>query len=124
MVIRIDISNLTNDLRDIILNSLELKSFLNDQLDNNDDDKNNKQIIVLPNENDIQKLKQIIQNILTRNCYQNEYIVAENLEQKNEIVILKQGDIEQLGIYICTHCGLSFKSQVQRTIHERMHYFI
>ena len=124
MVIRIDISNLTNDLRDIILNSLELKSFLNDQLDNNDDDKNNKQIIVLPNENDIQKLKQIIQNILTRNCYQNEYIVAENLEQKNEIVILKQGDMEQLGIYICTHCGMSFKSQVQRTIHERMHYFI
>ena len=124
MVIRIDISNLNNDLRDIILNSLELKSFLNDQLDNNDDDKNNKQIIVLPNENNIQKLKQIIQNILTRNCYQNEYIVAENLEQKNEIVILKQGDMEQLGIYICTHCGMSFKSQVQRTIHERMHYFI
>ena len=123
MVIRIDISNLTNDLRDIILNSLELKSFLNDQLNNNDDN-NNKQIIVLPNENNIQKLKQIIQNILTRNCYQNEYIVAENLEQKNEIVILKQGDMEQLGIYICTHCGMSFKSQVQRTIHERMHYFI
>jgi precorrin-6B methylase 1 len=123
MVIRIDISNLTNDLRDIILNSLELKSFLNDQLNNNDDN-NNKQIIVLPNENNIQKLKQIIQNILTRNCYQNEYIVAENLEQKNEIAILKQGDMEQLGIYICTHCGLSFKSQVQRTIHERMHYFI
>ena len=123
MVIRIDISNLTNDLRDIILNSLELKSFLNDQLNNNDDN-NNKQIIVLPNENNIQKLKQIIQNILTRNCYQNEYIVAENLEEKNEIAILKQGDMEQLGIYICTHCGLSFKSQVQRTIHERMHYFI
>ena len=122
MVIRIDISNLTNDLRDIILNSLELKSFLNDQLNNNDD--NNKQIIVLPNENNIQKLKQIIQNILTRNCYQNEYIVAENLEEKNEIAILKQGDMEQLGIYICTHCGMSFKSQVQRTIHERMHYFI
>ena len=123
MVIRIDISNLTNDLRDIILNSLELKSFLNDQLNNNDDN-NNKQIIVLPNENNIQKLKQIIQNILTRNCYQNEYIVAENLEEKNEIAILKQGDMEQLGIYICTHCGMSFKSQVQRTIHERMHYFI
>jgi hypothetical protein len=123
MVIRIDISNLTNDLRDIILNSLELKSFLNDQL-NNDDDNSNKQIIVLPNENNIQKLKQIIQNILTKNCYQNEYIVAENLEEKNEIAILKQGDMEQLGIYICAHCAMSFKSQMQRTIHERMHYFI
>jgi hypothetical protein len=123
MVIRIDISNLTNDLRDIILNSLELKYFLNDQLNNNDDN-NNKQIIVLPNENNIQKLKQIIQNILTKNCYHNEYIVAENLEQKNEIAILKQGDMEQLGIYICTHCGMSFESQVQRTMHERMHYFI
>ena len=123
MVIRIDISNLTNDLRDIILNSLELKYFLNDQLNNNDDN-NNKQIIVLPNENNIQKLKQIIQNILTKNCYHNEYIVAENLEEKNEIAILKQGDMEQLGIYICTHCGMSFESQVQRTMHERMHYFI
>jgi hypothetical protein len=123
MVIRIDISNLNNDLRDIILNSLELKFFLNDQLNNNDDN-NNKQIIVLPNENNIQKLKQIIQNILTKNRYHNEYIVAENLEEKNEIAILKQGDMEQLGIYICTHCGMSFKSQVQQTIHERMHYFI
>src|SRR5919202_1501487 len=122
MVIRIDISNLTDDLRDIILDSIELKSFLNDQP--NDDDDNSKQIIVLPNENNIQKLKQIIQNILTRNCYQNEYIVAENLEKKNEIAILKKGDMEQLGIYICTHCGMSFKSQMQRTIHERMHYFI
>src|SRR5919204_814926 len=124
MVIRIDISNLNNELRDIILNSLELKYFLNDQLNNNDDNNNNKQIIVLPNENNIQKLKQIIQNILTKNRYHNEYIVAENLEEKNEIAILKQGDMEQLGIYICTHCGMSFKSQVQRTIHERMHYFI
>jgi hypothetical protein len=123
MVIRIDISNLTHDLRDIILDSIELKSFLNDQ-PNDDDDNNNEQIIVLPNENNIQKLKHIIQNILTRNCYQNEYIVAENLEEKNEIAILKQGDMEQLGIYICTHCGMSFKSQMQRTIHERMHYFI
>ena len=123
MVIRIDISNLNNDLRDIILNSLELKSFLNDQLNYNDDN-NNKQIIVLPNENNIQKLKQIIQNILTKNRYHNEYIVAENLEEKNEIAILKQGDMEQLGIYICTHCGMSFESQVQRTMHERMHYFI
>ena len=123
MVIRIDISNLTNDLRDIILNSLELKSLLNDQLNNDKDNNNNKQIIVLPNENNIQKLKQIIQNILTKNCYHNEYIVAENLEEKNEIAILKQGDMEQLGIYICTHCGMTFKSQMQRTIHERMHYF-
>ena len=123
MVIRIDISNLTDDLRDIILDSIELKSFLNDQ-PNDDDDNNSKQIIVLPNENNIQKLKHIIQNILTRNCYQNEYIVAENLEEKNEIAILKQGDMEQLGIYICTHCGMSFKSEMQRTIHERMHYFI
>src|SRR5919199_4471187 len=123
MVIRIDISNLTDDLRDIILDSIELKSFLNDQ-PNDDDDNNSEQIIVLPNENNIQKLKHIIQNILTRNCYQNEYIVAENLEEKNEIAILKQGDMEQLGIYICTHCGMSFESQVQRTIHERMHYFI
>jgi hypothetical protein len=123
MVIRIDISNLTHDLRDIILDSIELKSFLNDQ-PNDYDDNNNEQIIVLPNENNIQKLKHIIQNILTRNCYQNEYIVAENLEEKNEIAILKQGDMEQLGIYICTHCGMSFKSQMQRTIHERMHYFI
>jgi hypothetical protein len=44
------------------------------------------------------------------------------MEEENEIAILKNGDIEQLGIYICSHCGMLFKSDVQRTIHQRIHY--
>ena len=62
-------------------------------------------------------------NISLRQNHINDYIVAENTEVENEITILKQGDMEQFGIYICTHCGMSFESEIQRTVHQRIHYF-
>jgi hypothetical protein len=116
MAIRVDISHLHSDLRNIILNSIDTKSIS----DNNQS--NNKDLIIFANEDNIQKIKQLIQNILTQN-HITDYIVAENTEEENEIAILKQGDMEQFGIYICTHCGMSFESEIQRIVHQRIHYF-
>jgi rubrerythrin len=114
MAIRVDISFLPGDLKYTILNSIEVKSNLDNQ-SNND-------VIIFTEENNIQKIKQMMQKILRQNRI-NAYIVAENSEEENEITILKQGDMEQFGIYICTHCGMSFESEIQRTVHQRIHYF-
>lgn len=121
MVVRVDISYLTSDLRYIIVNNAKVKSIPNYLYSNRNSDNNN-DIITFIDENNIQKIKQIIQHIFTEN-HINGYIVAENNEEENEIAILKQGDMEQFGIYICTHCGMSFESEIQRTVHQRIHYF-
>lgn len=117
MAIKVDMSYLSSNIRKIILNTLENKSIFQKQNSNN----NNNDIIILDSETDIQKIKEILQYTLNKNRL-NDYIVTENMKEENEIAILKNGDIEQLGIYICSHCGMLFKSDVQRTIHQRIHY--
>ena len=121
MVVRVDISYLTSDLRYIIVNNAKVKSIPN-YVHGNGNNNNNNNIITFIDENSIQKIKQIIQHIFTEN-HINGYIIAENTEEENEVAILKQGDMEQFGIYICTHCGMSFESEIQRTVHQRIHYF-
>lgn len=116
MAIRVDISYIPEDLKNIILNSMDVQSTLDHETNNNKD------VIIFTMENNVQKIKQIVQGILSQN-HVNAYIVAENSEKENEITILKQGDMEQFGIYICTHCAMSFESEIQRTIHQRIHYF-
>ena len=119
MVIRVDMSYLSSNIRKIILNTIENKFISQKQSNNNNNNDNN--IIILDSETDIQKIKEILQYTLTKNRL-NDYIVTENTKEQNEIAILKNGDIEQLGIYTCPHCAMLFKSDVQRTIHQRIHY--
>ena len=119
MAIRVDMSYLSSNIRKIILNAIENKSISQKQSNNNNN--NNNDIIILDSETNIQKIKEILQYTLTKNRL-NDYIVTENTKEQNEIAILKNGDIEQLGIYTCSHCAMLFKSDVQRTIHQRIHY--
>ncbi|MCD6037684.1 MAG: hypothetical protein K0S67_1572 [Nitrososphaeraceae archaeon] len=100
MAIKVDMSYLSSNIRKIILNTIENKSISQKQSNNNNND-----IIILDSETDIQKIKEILQYALTKNR-PNDYIVTENMEEENEIAILKNGDIEQIGIYICSHCGM------------------
>jgi hypothetical protein len=116
MVIKVDMSYLSINIKKIILNTIENKSISQKQSNNNNND-----IIVLDSETDIQKIKEILQYALTKNRL-NDYIVTENTKEENEIAILKNGDIEQLGIYICSHCGMLFKNDIQCTMHQRIHY--
>ena len=117
MVIKVDISRLSDSLKEIIVSIFEQKSILQRQSNIN------KNILVLVNENDVQSIKQILEDTLKSNVI-NDYLVAENTKEQNEIAILKRGDIEQLGIFICAHCGMLFESELQRTIHQRIHYFL
>lgn len=52
------------------------------------------------------------------------YVVAEDLQYDNTLVILKDGDIEQLGIQICDFCGALFNSEDEKYIHQKIHYMI
>jgi hypothetical protein len=61
--------------------------------------------------------------IILRNKY-DEYMVAEDAESADTLTILKQGDVEQFGMYVCSHCGTFFKSMEERAVHERIHYFM
>jgi hypothetical protein len=122
MAIKVDMSYISSNIRKIILNTIENKSISQKQSNNSSNNNNiNNDIIILDSETDVQKIKEILQYTLTKNRL-NDYIVSENTEEENEIAILKNGDIEQLGIYTCSHCGMLFKSDVQRTIHQRIHY--
>lgn len=116
MVIKVDVSRLSDSLKEIIVSIFEQKSILQRQSNIN------KNILVLVNENDVQSIKQILEDTLKSNVI-NDYLVAENTKEQNELAILKRGDIEQLGIFICAHCGMLFESELQRTIHQRIHYF-
>ena len=51
------------------------------------------------------------------------YIVAENAEDPDELAVLKEGDLEQLGMYLCSFCAMVIKSDIERNIHQRVHYF-
>jgi hypothetical protein len=66
--------------------------------------------------------KLFVEDIL-RNDYDG-YMVAEDSETVDTLTILKQGDVEQFGVHMCSHCGTFFRSTEERTVHERIHYFI
>ena len=67
-------------------------------------------------------------NVLARNHLDNftrhTSTIAEDIEAENTVAILREVDLEQFGIYVCKHCGTTFKSIDERIIHERIHYFV
>ena len=71
----------------------------------------------------LEDFKVVLQDILARNHLDN-FTIAEDTEAENTVAILREGDLEQFGIYVCKHCGTTFKSIDERIIHERIHYFV
>lgn len=114
MVVRIDLSYLPNNIQHIVLDVVEKvvasqKQFVD-------------KIITLYNETNVVKIKHILEEELRLNDL-DDYVISENTHDESEIAILKKGDIEQFGIYVCIHCGMVFESEIQRIVHQRMHYF-
>jgi hypothetical protein len=124
MVIKIDISYVSDDLKSTIQNAIQQSSVSEGQSNDNDCDRcRDHIIIVLSDDNNRREIKRILEDVLRRNQI-NDYIVVDNTKEENEIAILKKGDMEQLGIFICSHCGMVLGSEGERTIHQRIHYFI
>jgi hypothetical protein len=67
---------------------------------------------------DIKRVKEQLEKQLPE-----DYVVAENSEEPGELVVLKKGDLEQLGLYICSFCPSVFKSEIERNVHQRVHLF-
>lgn len=51
------------------------------------------------------------------------YVAVENVQDASEIAVLKEGDLEQLGLYLCGYCAMVFRNDVERNLHQRVHYF-
>lgn len=69
------------------------------------------------------EFKYLIETLLEKNNI-FDFIVAEDLQYDNKLVILKDGDLEQLGIQICDFCGALFNSEDEKYIHQKIHYMI
>lgn len=74
--------------------------------------------IILPGA-EAKKVLQLLEKALAG----SDYVAAENTQDAGEIAILKSGDIEQLGLYLCGYCAMVFGSEVERNAHQRVHYF-
>ncbi|MFY9966797.1 MAG: C2H2-type zinc finger protein [Nitrososphaeraceae archaeon] len=141
MNIKLDLSFVPLDLRSSIMRSIKTELSSQDNLTGNTKtkmnsmtfDKNENRVAGLADDTDqlyiirwingsLKDFKLFVENILRDNY--DEYMVAEDTEAINTLTILKQGDVEQFGMYMCSHCGTFFKSTEERTVHERIHYFM
>src|SRR5947199_2435949 len=121
MIIRLELSFLSQNVRSIIVNSEEIKSFSIDRSTDVDyttnrtnhpvaDVKDSSTINILDyKRGSLEDFKVVLRDILARNHLEN-FTVAEDMEDKNTVAILREGDLEQFGLYICKHCGTTFKS--------------
>ena len=98
MVVKIDLSHLPVGPKSIIMNSQEFSLLTKE----NHYDKNDDLVCLeLPQENRDEIIK-ILTMILSKSNIEG-YSVVENMIDKNEIAILKSGDIEELRhIYLCS----------------------
>ena len=123
MVIKLNLAHISETLKQIVISNIKDRTDITSLPKSwKHDNAIETNILIFLNENRIEKIKEVLQEILTSHSL-IEYIVAENSEDENEIVILKQGDMEQFGVYICSHCSMSFKTENLRSLHERLHYF-
>ncbi len=49
-------------------------------------------------------------------------MIAENIRNDSEIIIMKAGDIGQVGLFQCDLCGRIFSDVAERDYHKSMHY--
>lgn len=76
-MIKVDISRLCTELKPAILGAFSAED--------GDD-------VVIVHEDDIKKVKQALEKALPA----DDYVVAENTEDPEELAVLKKGDLEQL----------------------------
>jgi len=117
MVVKVDLSHLPLDLKMMILNNQEFSSLPKNDHYNKCDDL---VYLELPQENKETIIKTLERILASSNIV--GYSVVENMIDEKEVAILKSGDIEELGLFICAHCAAPFQSYEQMMIHQRMHY--
>ncbi len=83
----------------------------------------NDSYLKMDQECDRQHVKSLLEEVFCAHSL-TDYVIAENSRDDNELVILKKGVIEQIGLFICMHCSMIFGSAEERSEHLRAHYFV
>lgn len=124
MIIEINLSYLPEQLKPVLVNSLFNEIERKSNKDNNSIlDIESNSIFRIEFQATLDEFKYLIEKLLEKNNIL-DYIVAQDLQSDNTLVILKDGDIEQLGIQICDFCGALFNSADEKYIHQKIHYLI
>jgi hypothetical protein len=120
MDIYVDLSFFPDNLVPLITNSIEIKSFFVENYSTNSQDRDTK-LSLFNFPGSINEFEDLLKSILQKNSI-NEYVIAQDTETENTLVILKDGDMRQLGILICDFCGAVFSSEDEKYIHQRAHF--
>jgi len=119
-LIIVSLSSVCRELRPVILSLLYGRIAKDNVIEDNADEG---QLYILAEEDDEKKIKLLIQREFMQNRDFDDYVVTGNNDNPAEIAVLKKGDIEQLGLFICGFCPMIFQSEVEKNIHQRIHYF-
>lgn len=127
MNINVDLSFLPDYLIPIITYSIDIKPFFikeystNSNSNSNSSQKNNMKMSIYEYPGSIKDFQDIIASILKKNNL-DDYVVTQDTEAENTLTILKDGDIQQLGVIVCDFCGAVFHDEDEKYLHQRAHY--
>jgi hypothetical protein len=120
MDINVNFSFFPDKLISLIANSIEIETFLvKNYYTNKQSGNTNSYKFEFPGS--LKEFEDLLNSVLKKNSIE-EYIVVQDLEKENTLTILKDGDMEQLGILICDFCGALFNSEDEKYIHQRAHF--
>ncbi len=122
MNITVDLSFLPDHLIPLTTNSEGIKQFYLKVYHVGSQDDGTAKFSVFEYPGSINEFGDLLDRIMQNNSIK-EYSVAQDTKKENALILLKNGDIEQLGILICDFCGAVFSSEEEKYIHQRAHYF-
>jgi hypothetical protein len=143
LIIKLDLTFIPENIRSSLVKSIDLESIAatdtlnigvvtnsynkDKKKDKDTDDKKSSiigtSVIFYYDKPSLEELKNSLKNILEKNNL-DQFVVVEDTENENTLAIVKEGDIEQFGMYMCSHCGMVFGSEEEKVVHERIHYFV
>ncbi len=133
MIIKLDLTFIPDNIRSLIVKCIDLESMARginkDKVNGreSDDGKSNKHTgstsIFYYDKSSLEELMNFLKNTLEK-IKLSQFVVVEDTENENTLAIVKEGDIEQFGMFVCGHCGMMFRGDEERVVHERIHYFI
>jgi hypothetical protein len=126
MNVNVDLSFLPDHIISIIAYSIEVKPFFIKEYSNinsnsNSSQKNNTKVSIYEYPGSISDFQNLITSILKKN-FLDGYVVTQDTEAENTLTILKDGDIQQLGVIVCDFCGAVFHDEDEKYLHQRAHY--
>gem|GEM_PF-3389184 len=78
-------------------------------------------LYILDQKYSLSKTRVILEEILLERGMKRDYVITDD-KDSNIIAVSKIMDLENLGIYRCSACGLPLTDEEERTAHENMHY--